>query len=182
MKRDNRYQKTEKAILSSLLGIYRSEPYLASLHPSKLAEHSKISLATFYRHYKTVDDIFIFYEKKLTTSFTKNLNRRGRTNAKHALRIALIFICKHHDFFLISFSRGDPRVVRQIFVMLQPKFEKSFGWPEDSDKLFDICFYELYGILKQWSHTAFSEHKLNNVYADVLYLLKSAKTRLERII
>lgn len=182
MKRDNRYQKTEKAILSSLLGIYRSEPYLASLHPSKLAEHSKISLATFYRHYKTVDDIFVFYEKKLITSFEKSLSRRGKTNAKHALKFTLLFICKHNEFFLISFSRGDPRLVRQIFVMLRPKFEKSFGWPENSDKLFNICFYELYGILKQWSHCAFTEHKLNNVYADVLYLLKSAKSRLEGII
>ena len=182
MKKDNRYQKTEKAILSSLLRIYRSEPYLASLHPSRLAEHSKISLSTFYRHYKTVDDIFIFYEKKLTTRFTNIMKRRGKSNIRHTLRFALLFICKHQEFFLINFSRGDLRLVRQIFVMIRPKIEKTYAWPEDSEKLFDICFYEFYGLLKQWSLRAFSERELNCILGDVLYLLRSAKSRLEKII
>ena len=182
MKKDNRYQKTEKAILSSLLGIYRHEPYLASLHPSRLAERSKISLATFYRHYKTVDDIFSFYEQKLTTKFKNMLKRRGKGNAKHALRLTLIFIYKHQEIFIISFNRGDPRLLRQIFDQLRPKIEKSYNWPEASDKLFDICFYEIYSLLHKWCQHAFSEQDSARLLRDISYLLKSAKHRLKEII
>lgn len=182
MKKDNRYQKTEAAILSSLLGIYRHEPYLASLHPSRLAQHSKISLATFYRHYKTVDDIFISYYQKIATKFTNMLRRRGKGNAKHIIRLTLIFIYKHQEIFIISFNRGDPRLMRQILNQLRPKIEKSYNWPEESDKLFDICFYELYGLLYKWCQHAFSEQEINNLLKDISYLLKSARDRLEEII
>ncbi len=184
MKKDSRYQKTETAILTTLAKILQENPRSVSLNPSQLAQYSKISLSTFYRHYKTVDDIFNFYETKILKKFEVfvRCHSASQKSAKHAVRLTLIFIMKHQKLFSLSFARGDQYLTRYLFEFLEPKIGLIYRWPKTKGRLYDICFYEFYGILEEWSRRAFDEKELSLVASNIVYLFKSAPARLKGLV
>ena len=182
MKKDSRYQKTETAILTTLAKILEENPRLISLNPSDLARRARISLSTFYRHYNTIEEILIAYERKLVLKFESSLHFRRVKTLKNTMQFTLVFIIKYKRFFKIAFCRGDQNLLRRIFEVLKPKIITSCHWSKNQDQLFDICFYELYGLLEDWSEGAFKEKEIFSITNNIIYLLKSAPARLKGVI
>ena len=182
MKKDSRYQKTETAILTTLAKILEENPRLISLNPSDLARRARISLSTFYRHYNTIEEMLIAYESKLVLKFESSLHFRRVKTLKNTMQFTLVFIIKYKRFFKIAFCRGDQNLLRRIFEVLKPKIITSCHWSKNQDQLFDICFYELYGLLEDWSEGAFKEKEIFSITNNIIYLLKSAPARLKGVI
>ena len=182
MKKDSRYQKTETAILTTLAKILEENPRLISLNPSDLARQANISLSTFYRHYDTIEEMLIVYESRLALKFESSLHFRRVKTLKNSMQFTLVFIIKYKKFFKIAFRRGDQNLLRRIFESLKPKIIASCHWTKNQDQLFDICFYELYGLLEDWSEGAFKEKDIASITNNIIYLLKSAPARLKGVI
>ena len=175
MKKDSRYQKTETAILATLAKILEETPYTASINPSTLARRSKISLATFYRHYKNIDEIFEKREAAITANYEKVI-KRAKT-FKQAMRDTLVFIYFNRDYFEIVFKRDNERPVRKIFGAIHSA-HKEYNCYQVAK---EAHFYEFYGILKKWSNNHFSKTEIGIILKGICYLCKSAKSRLQWI-
>lgn len=182
MKKDSRYQKTETAILATLAKILEENPRLISLNPSDLARQARISLSTFYRHYGTIEEMLVAYEGRLILRFESSLHFKRAKTLKNTVQFTLVFIIKYKKFFSIAFRRGDQNLLRRIFEVLKPKIITSCHWTKNQDQLFDICFYELYGLLEDWSEGAFKEKEIAGISSNIIYLLKSAPARLKGVI
>lgn len=182
-KNDARYQKTEDAILSTLLKFLRQRPHTLCLSPSKLAHLSGISTSTFYRHYKNIDDVLTSRERQILKKYRQLLHRLKAEDLtlKQIFRHTLFFIMRHHYIFSLSISHYHCRLLEAMFFDLRPIVRAKCHLPKGQQIILDIYFSELRGLLEKWADHAFSATELDDILDSMIYLAQTARTRLAPI-
>lgn len=180
---DARYQKTEAAIFSAILGAVTKNPQTIYLSPYRLAHLSKISPSTLYRHYKNVDEILHRHQRQTLRAYRIMLNRllKKPLTLKQILRHVLIFISLRPRFFKVIFRQSDRVFVKKLFAELKPKFCSACHLPKNSKTILDLYFNEFYGVLENWSEVGFAKSDIESILDNLIVLATTARPRLHNV-
>ena len=180
---DARYQKTEQAILYALTKILSTKPHTFNLRPTDLARKSGITLSTFYRHYKNINEILDRQERRIMKRYRILINRLRpkHLTLKQTFRHVLIFIISHQEFFSLALSHHNRRLIYLMFCEIKPEICTNCHFPKNCTKMFNICFNEFYGLLEKWHQNHLPVSELEQVLTDIVYLIESSRTRLLKI-
>ncbi|MBQ3296945.1 hypothetical protein IJH01_02355 [Candidatus Saccharibacteria bacterium] len=177
--RDKRYRKTEEAILEVLLK--------AKKMPSttELTKRARISRSTLYRHHRAIPGIIPDYEHDITIVFKQEVSstlkrRRDATIESIYLKI-LFFVLRYKRVFKILFKYSGDRVVENMVLAVKDLIAINCHLPKNSDRLFKIYAKEVAGIVEDWNDNDFSEHEINRILKDIVYLTTTMKQRLAPI-
>lgn len=180
---DARYEKTEAAIFDGLVKIITKNPRAISIRPSELAKKSGISASTFYRHYKTVDDILNKYEKRLLKKYRARFNyqKLKASTPKQTFHQVLFFIFSNRKIFTAYLGRGDHRLLYLMLSELKPKIYTAYNFPKNSAQIFDILFYEIYSLIEKWNQNGFTSVDLDRILSNIIHLVETSRQRLIKI-
>lgn len=174
--RDSRFRKTEIAILT----VFSATKDIPT--PEKLAKQAGVSKATLYRHHKTVYDIVPDYKNYILAQYHNMMRiQRNKKNIKieNLYRKVLFFICRNKRLFLCLFFKSDFVVVEEMINYLKPKISELCALPKNSEKIFVVYKKEIAGLIEAWAKTNFEEARIDEVLADVVFLTKTMRKRLQ---
>ena len=163
-KRDGRFLLREKRIRQTLNALPKTSPVICITN-SCFARKAKIGRATFYRHYKTIEEAFLSQRRELLYIFRHEAKHLKSPNLKTTFRFIIIFIYRHKDFFQNDFFHCDCLVTRKLFLAFQKIIcaEKPLRTQD-----FDFYIYKITYLLKQWAKTKFQFDNIPQLLHDML--------------
>lgn len=86
-------------IATALLNLMEEKPY-RQINVSELAQRADLARRTFYRHFKTIDDVMDFYLDKINDEFISfaNANTPPKIELSHAIFLHFTFWEKYRSF------------------------------------------------------------------------------------
>ena len=177
--KDYRFRKNEETIIK----VYRAE-YKNEITTKKLAKEAGVCRATMYFHHRSTKEILPDYRKYLLVQYSRGL--KSKINKENILiktlfLDVLLFIVKNKNIFEMFLQFGDKSVLEKMLWKLKPRIVDFTGISEQSDKSFRIFVSEAIEIIVEWGEKGFSEMEIERVLGDIMYLAKTAKTRLAPI-
>lgn len=145
-----RVARSRDSLYKALISMVSEDDYNLSIQSTELCARANKGRATFFRQYRQVGDIFRFKDEELITSF-KALDFTGLTQ-KMIWRRVLVFIAKNREVFTFKFRYDRDRVFRRMIVDIRDDIAPNLNRydSELADRLFEILYFEVRGIVKIW--------------------------------
>lgn len=153
-KHTRRYLKTDDAIFLAIYEIVKNKPSTISVRVIDIVRAAGVHLSTFYRHFRTPDDVIMRYEKRVTQKY--NYLQKKWVGKKLSVRQRayqmLFFVRNNTDFFGLEFCRNNMQVMKKIFEMTGVA-----GY-----------FGKFYEILREWAKMNFDINLVEKVLKEIL--------------
>ncbi|MCL2721631.1 MAG: TetR/AcrR family transcriptional regulator [Treponema sp.] len=169
---------SKEFIIESFLDMLAVKP-ISSISISEIAENAKIDRRTFYRHFKTKNDVIKYYINKVSKQFEeKMLNYNVKdiySNTKSIFEV--LFIMK--ETLLILHKQGLLDLFLSEFKIIYEKYYYKYVSPEllKLDNIDYFMAHEIGGeaeVVKMWitKGCTYSPDKMGKMFKDYISLIK----------
>ncbi|MDO4760047.1 MAG: hypothetical protein Q4A33_01955 [Candidatus Saccharibacteria bacterium] len=162
-KPSTRVARSRDSLYLALAAMVSEDDYNLSIQTTELCARANKGRTTFFRQYRQVGDIFKLKDEELLVSFNKI--DFTELSQKILWRQILLFIAKNREIFIFKFRYDRDRVFRKMIVGLRDEIApvlKEYE-PEVADKLFEILYFEVRGIIKLWVRKGAKAENINRV-------------------
>lgn len=150
-----------------------------------IAQKSKISRSTIYRHHGRPQNIPRDYEEYLLHLYQKKmgkiLNKKG-IDLKTLFLRTLIYIYSNRKTIKVLFSSGRSEIIKKILKTLKARILIVWNLTGDLDELYCIFENEIIGVIETWSKQGFRANFLDTTLNDIVQLTNTAPKRLAFLI
>lgn len=159
----SRVARSRDSLYLALVAMIREDGYNLSIQSSELCARANKSRATFFRQYRQVGDIFKLKDEELMANFNK-LDFTGLTK-KVVWRRILLFIAQNREVFTFKFRYDRDKVFRKMILSVRGEIAPDLVCyePELADKLFEMLYFEVRGIVKIWVRKGAKTESINRV-------------------
>ena len=172
---NKKFRVKERAIF---IAYFKLKDYPSAKAISRMAN---ISRPTFYRHHQNAASIPKDYEDYMVSVFARKIRKylsRKNVDSRFVFFRTLVFISSNKEVFKALFKNDHKEVAKRMLEILKPKITEKWRLSNGLDKLYNIYKNEILGIIEIWCQQNFSDCHLNAVLEDIMYLTKTARTKL----
>ena len=147
-KQDKRFLNTEHKINQAFIAfLHRGEQ---RIYIQDLCQEAQIFMSTFYDHYPNISVVLETIEHNLQREFLKYITTAISTDI--ILQRLLIFICKHHDYFVMAGEKHNYHWFTSVLNTLKPKLIGSWRPRAQGtiDRWFQMLCGEIIATLNTW--------------------------------
>ena len=177
---DGRFKRVEERIFKAI-GYFLRRDQVTSIEITGLAKKATIWSATFYDHFRNMDDALHKYyhrhDKSMKLLF-KEISDKNAT-VEVAFSKILYYICKHKSYYKTYLHRQNISPILEISKIFRPVLART--WSNYGREKFDLAFKifsgELFGVIYYWGDMEnFDETKISS-YVTFLNRLATNTTR-----
>lgn len=175
---DRRFRKTEEAIFRAY---YSGDVYISI---EAMAKKAGISRSTFYRHHRAVGLIASDYESFAISRYSRMIKRlasKKNVELKGLFVRTLLFIITNKMLAEMLMKDDGRRLICKMVYVLRPYIEKTARLTVKHDIIFRVCASEITEIITYWVDDGLKEDSISMIVADIIYVIRTAKTRLGQI-
>ena len=167
--RDSRYKKTEEKFLA----VFFDNPNCTM---KQLAQKAGVAYSTIYTHHHSIHEIVADYKRDILAEYEKIVERKLKNAELKIMYLEmLIFVVKNRQVFEMFVKFEDREVVMKMILKLKSKIIVP-------DMILRICAAEITEVIFEWGERGFPENEIEKVLADMMYLTKTCRERLEPLI
>ena len=150
--------KAQQAFTNALLGLLKEKTY-SEITISELAEYAQYDRRTFYRYFKTTDDVICSYCAVLLNEMTEIMMSKGTLTPESGFESFFEFWDRHKDFLLLLNKQGllhflgdlqTKLIYQQVGLSMHDDLPDNF---EDVSEFSQFAFYFMLGGV--WSVLSF---------------------------
>ena len=172
---NKRFRKTEEAILEVF---FEGEE---NLNVGKLAKRIGVARSTVYIHHRTIKRIVPDYERLILTRYKKVIKdvlRLKRDKIETMLLKTILFVASNKKLFEIVLKNGRFTIFELMLDELKAIIIDVMDITRKQKIIYVVYRSEVVAILGQWSLNGFSGDEIEELVRDIVYLTRTAKTRL----
>ena len=147
---NTRVVRSRDSLYLALISMIREDGYNLSIQSTDLFAKANKSRATFFRQYRQVGDIFRLKDQEILERFSEldfvNLSK------KLVWQRTLLFIVQYREVFAFKMGYDRDMVLRKMIERLRyavmPELRRYE--PELAERLFEMFYAEVWGIIKIW--------------------------------
>ncbi|MBQ6461381.1 hypothetical protein IJJ36_03050 [Candidatus Saccharibacteria bacterium] len=177
--KDKRFKKTEEAILR----VFFETKECISV--KSLAIKIGVARSTIYCHHKSIREILPDYEKYILKKYSKMVRQLAHKKEKKSRVLyinILLFVLRNKRIFEILLKHRNKIVFEEMILRIKPMIEGEMGLPENSEKLYKVFASEIAALIEGWGEEDFAEKNMSMVLSDIVFLTKTARTRLVELL
>lgn len=174
---DKRSRVTEESFVTALLTVDE----IPSVN--WLTSAVGISRSTFYRHYRTVNEIIPSYENYILSKYSKiieSLLEVKSVTLSDLFSQVLMFMHKHQQIFQLLSIYGSYNLAEQIIVLLKDKILSASKITNDI--IFIIYAKEASALIEQWQKNGFETSQIPTVVKKMVHLANIAHIHLRFVV
>ncbi|MBR2641218.1 TetR/AcrR family transcriptional regulator [Candidatus Saccharibacteria bacterium] len=174
---NKRFRKTEEAIIMAFF-VTKDK-----VNINRIIKTAGISRSTLYRHHKSLDSIVPNYERYIIKKYNhvvKCIIKCKNNNLKSIYQRILIFLSCNKIIINFLYTHGDDKIIEKMIMLLKPYIASHYYLSQE--KIFNIYAKEVTGLMEEWIKNGYSFNTINNTVDNIVYITKSAYTRLSPII
>lgn len=145
-----RVARSRDSLYIALAAMISEDDYNLSIQTTELCARANKGRTTFFRQYRQVGDIFKLKDEELMENFSR-IDFAGLSQ-KMVWRRILLFIAQNREIFTFKFRYDRDKVFRKMIVSIRDDIAPALTKYESelADKLFEMLYFEVRGIIKIW--------------------------------
>lgn len=147
----NSYVKAQ--LLKALLNMMKKMPF-GEITVSSLVQTAGVGRASFYRNYKSVEDVLLQEAKRVTEEWKREYDSVEHTQPNELLVSLLDFYKAYDEFFLSIYGAGQQQIVLDMLltqIPILPEAENAVAYVQSA------FAYMIYGWIHEWMKRGMQE-------------------------
>lgn len=175
--RHKRAYRTENRIFDAYLKLRRTGKRIT---PKLLARTAGVSRATLYRHHFRLGKVRQTYSKLLLVEYKSMIHGyKKKMSVGQLLYCTLLFISRHEKICCFLLERET--LLHKMLECFKKEISAEYHFGKTIAPVFDIYVGEAYAVILNWRKAHFAENLIDIVYHDLIFLAKTAETRLDGV-
>ncbi len=167
---DKRFKRTEEKILR----LFFEDDCCFEM--KALAKEASVARSTIYRHHRTMRNIIVDYEKYVLSQYRRMIRKCADNSIRIIYLKTIYFIIGNKNIFKLLMKYSDERIFCKM--IMNKRISRTMGLPKNAHILYMVYVSEVARLLYEWGRRGFSEEEIERLLAEILYLTKTARSRL----
>ncbi|WP_282209220.1 TetR/AcrR family transcriptional regulator [Parvibacter caecicola] len=155
-KEDRRVRYTKMVLRESLLELMAEKP-LAKITPTELCRRADVNRNTFYRHYRTPEDVLQETEDELYRQVRQHIETTNPATPEAGLKAIMDTIKENQRFFTVLLSpNGNKAFIYRVIMVGREYLASDYNIPlneevtSEQDQLFLFIVNGFIAVLQNW--------------------------------
>lgn len=154
-------QRSKKWIVDALIKLMHQDPF-QKLTIKEIYMEAEVSRQTFYRHFKSKEEVLQYYFDDLCEQFIQTLDRNKTQELNIMLRYYFEFWLDYKTLVILLFSQVGQSILTDAYIRalrhaLSTIMFQRFGPSESVDYIQDFFIGGLFAVKKKWIETGAKE-------------------------